>query len=164
MANNIQDLEILPCDAPVMLTPCRGIQMPKTEKEIAELEDLVVKMEEICAMRRGLGLSANQLGKSVMLFIMRDTLNGEFTVCINPSITRQGKEWVQSREGCLSAPGKSENKVRKAIIDVEYIDESGDVVKTTLKRLKAIVFQHELSHLHGEPFLSTGLTTRAETK
>ena len=70
----------------------------------------------------------------------------------NPVITRQSvKQTALSMgEGCLSVdedvPGYVERSYR---ITVKYQDENGDFQELKLEGYPAIVFQHEIDHLHG---------------
>lgn len=146
-----QKLEILNWDDKCMLTPCTNVTLLDDESFDA-VENLVTEMRELCAQRKGLGLSANQIGKSLRMFIMRTSINDDFEVCINPTIVRHGKDTVVSREGCLSAPDNPQVKLRWRVIDVSYLSGHGLVTKT-LKGTAAIVYQHEYSHICGIPFV-----------
>lgn len=95
----------------------------------------------------GVGLAANQVGETKRI-IMID--NGSFKhVFINPVITRRYGGTINSREGCLSFPGKLALVVRHKQIAMEALDVSGKKVSFKLKGLNAICIQHEVDHLDG---------------
>src|ERR1043166_3292349 len=76
----------------------------------------------------GLGLAANQVGKSLALFVVdlkhvpgwedKDSL-----VLINPALTGTDGESV-FEEGCLSLPGIREEIVRPEKIGVKFLDRN----------------------------------------
>lgn len=125
--------------------------------ELVEAQVLARKMIEWiwnnnCTMgaRVAVGLAAPQVGEPVRLFVMMpDPKRKKFITCINPTIERHGKEVVTEKEGCFSAPGVNFEAKRWAVIDVSYTDEKDKMLKRTLKRWEARIFQHELAHLDG---------------
>lgn len=95
----------------------------------------------------GVGLAANQVGETKRI-IMID--NGSFKhVFINPVITRRYGGTINSREGCLSFPGKLALVVRHKQITMEALSPTGEKVAFKLKGLNAICIQHEVDHLDG---------------
>ena len=95
----------------------------------------------------GVGLAANQVGETKRI-IMVD--NGPFKhVFINPVITRRYGGTINSKEGCLSFPGKQALVIRHKQITMEALDFFGKKVAFKLKGLNAIVVQHEVDHLDG---------------
>lgn len=95
----------------------------------------------------GVGLAANQVGETKRI-IMID--NGGFkAVILNPVITRRYGGQVNSKEGCLSFPGKLALVVRHKQITVEGYDTDWIPVAFKLKGVNAIVVQHEVDHLDG---------------
>ena len=53
-------------------------------------------------------------------------------------------------EGCLSLPNAEFSFPRYHKIKVKYFDESGSIIKETLEKFHAQIFQHELDHLLGK--------------
>jgi peptide deformylase len=126
--------------------------LPKFEfPEEVNLPELVNSMTELMLKYNGIGLSANQLGLSHRLFIMRTAPN--ITVCINPRLVDVGTEVALMEEGCLSYPGLHVKIKRAAHIKVRYQNINGEVITDKFTGLTARVFQHELDHMNGENFL-----------
>lgn len=85
---------------------------------------------------------------------MREGLTGA-RYCFYPKIISHGRDIEVKHEKCMSLPGKIVAAPRWRIITVEYINESGTLIKTTLKGLEARVFQHESDHLDGKLIIKT---------
>jgi len=108
----------------------------------------------------GVGLSANQVGYPLAIFIVKPTEKSTISVFINPKILK--KESVTGRkgkkkkptamEGCLSikriwAPVRRAEKVW-----LSYQDEKGNFHRQAFKGLMAVIIQHEMDHLNGVVF------------
>jgi peptide deformylase len=99
----------------------------------------------------GIGLSANQCGVFERVFVIG---TDQFQIaCINPRILRTSVEMNRSDEGCLSFPGLYLKIERPEWIEVEFLDENGEVKQMRLEGLTARCFQHELDHLNGIRFV-----------
>jgi peptide deformylase len=124
-----------------------------TRKEITEL---VARMRRIMHKANGIGLSANQIGLDLKMFIAEipDGQGGtKFYAVFNPKLEKAGDETVTYEEGCLSVPGKWGDVVRAKAIVVSGQDKSGKPAKIKAWGLLARVFQHELDHLNGKLFI-----------
>jgi len=98
----------------------------------------------------GIGLSANQVGLNLSVFIMG---NEEARLDIfNPTITGESKEKSNFNEGCLSFPGITLDIKRPISIEVEYFNNKGEKIETYLTGLTARIFQHEYDHMLGKTF------------
>jgi len=127
------------------------------EEDTAELQKLIKNM--IATMRNadGLGLAANQVGKSLALTVIdlkhvegmedRDAL-----VLINPVLIGTEGESV-FEEGCLSLPGIREEVIRPEKIGVKFLDKNLKEVEIEADKILARVIQHEIDHLHGKYFI-----------
>jgi peptide deformylase len=127
------------------------------EQDTAELQMLIKNM--IATMRNadGLGLAANQVGKSLALFVVDlKHIPGweekESLVLINPALTGSDGESV-FEEGCLSLPGIREEIVRPEKVGVKYLDKNLKEVEIEADKILARVIQHEIDHLHGKYFI-----------
>ncbi len=125
------------------------------EELTPELKEFVKHMVETMRTHEGIGLAANQVNLLKRVFVIDLQLVDErqdARAYINPRIlSRQGRE--VSEEGCLSIPDVRADVERAAVIEVEYQDLDGAVVRETLDGLVARVFQHELDHLDGILFI-----------
>jgi len=112
---------------------------------------LAKRLKMTMKLYAGLGLSANQCGVAERMFVIGTE---EFQlVCINPKVIDQGP-MIKDKEGCLSFPALFLNVDRPSWIEVEFIDESGNVNQVKLHGLSARCFLHELDHLNGIRYTS----------
>ncbi len=128
------------------------------EKNNQELQQLISDMFETMYESHGVGLAAQQINKTILLFVIdASPFAEEFPeakdfkkVFINAEIIRQeGKEW-EFEEGCLSIPGINEFVNRKSIIYISYYDE--DWVFHEEEKFEGIlarIIQHEYDHTQG---------------
>jgi hypothetical protein len=95
------------------------------------------------------GIASPQLGMVSPWFIACDTFKTH--VFRRPHIVKfYGKE-EYGIEGCLSIPDEKFEVLRHTKVDIEYLDEDGELRKMLVKRnaLLARVIQHEFDHLCG---------------
>lgn len=98
----------------------------------------------------GVGLSANQVGLDMRVFVMGV---GETKIAIfNPFIISYGKKEELFNEGCLSYPGIMLSIKRPTKITAAYQDETGKYIEQEFNGLTARVFQHELDHMNGTDY------------
>ncbi len=106
-------------------------------------EDLINHM----VVKGGLGLAAPQIGVTKRMFVMR--YRRGILVCINPEITRRGKEMIKDVEGCLSIPGHRIRVNRNKIIELTFTTLDGETDTLKMKGMDARCAQHEMDHLDG---------------
>ena len=97
--------------------------------------------------KKGIGLAANQIGRSEAIFIMYK--DNSIVTCINPSILWKSDEKTEVVEGCLSIPNKELKVKRYSKIIAQYTNFKGDTVVEKLSGIEAVCYQHELDHLNG---------------
>ncbi|MGC9603518.1 MAG: peptide deformylase [Minisyncoccia bacterium] len=120
-----------------------------------EIRALVKSMRETMKKADGVGLSANQIGLPLRLFVAQvPDAQGKpkFYAVFNPEITKISKEMEILEEGCLSVPeiwGPVERHYRLTLTGE---DMNGKKLKIKAWGLLARVFQHELDHLNGGLF------------
>jgi peptide deformylase len=108
---------------------------------------LIQRLKQTMLMHNGIGLSANQCGAEVRVFVIGTK---EFQLaCINPKIVKESVEISKMREGCLSYPGLFLFVDRHDTIEVEYVNEQGETVTQLMQGITAQCFQHELDHMNG---------------
>jgi peptide deformylase len=108
---------------------------------------LCQEMIQFMKSKQGIGLSANQIGINLRLFVMQ--VEGRTRFCFNPEIQEQGTELITMAEGCLSYLGKQCKLQRPDRIRVQYQDHRGSWIQDDLEGLESRCFQHELDHLNG---------------
>lgn len=120
----------------------------KESADIREIYETVANLFRELKEHNALGLSANQLGYDLSIFVMRmDPLP---PICVmNPTITKQrGHQF--SEEGCLSLPGVVVSVKRPYQVTVRGLNQYFKPVKHKLSGIWARVVCHEIDHLHGK--------------
>jgi peptide deformylase len=124
-----------------------------TKKEIA---NLLVNMRQIMRRANGVGLSANQIGLNLNMFVAEvPDAEGimKFYAIFNPKIEKKSGEIVTLEEGCLSVPGKWGHVPRAERVTLVGFDKNDKPIKIKAWGLLAQVFQHETDHLQGKLFI-----------
>tara|TARA_R100000306_G_C4327690_1_gene118559 strand:- start:316 stop:765 length:450 start_codon:yes stop_codon:yes gene_type:complete len=114
-------------------------------------QELISKMKKTMYQEGGIGLAAIQVGyqKRVAVIDVSRSQDQAFVI-INPSVVDFSEAHMESKEGCLSAPGKFGHPRRNQWIKIEYVCEHGKKQCKTFYNMKAIVIQHELDHMNGK--------------
>ena len=138
---------------PVLTIPNDILTTPteKVETYDDDLLQLIEDMKETMYAEHGIGLAANQVGKSLSLFVM-DVDGSGAKVFINPEIEEQDGE-SKIQEGCLSIPGAFVWSDRYERVRVRYYDANWDLHCDNFTGKEAICIQHEIDHLQGKLFV-----------
>lgn len=127
-----------------------------------QTKQLIADLKETMIQQDGLGLAANQIGKSFSIFCYNPRGVGveqEPVVVINPEIIKfEGQE--EREEACLSLPGIVEMLKRPAQVVLKGMTEDGKKIEIKASGLLARVFQHEIDHLNGMFFIDRLSATR----
>ncbi len=135
-----------------------------------ELAELIKNMRKMMYEANGIGLSANQIGLNIRLFvaqisdkpIKRDENNKvimppqeemKFYAVFNPKIIKFSDKKTSIEEGCLSVPRVYGVVERSEKITLVGQDKNGRKVKIKAVGLLSRVFQHETDHLNGILFI-----------
>ena len=121
-----------------------------------EIQELIVRMRRVMRQANGIGLSANQIGLDLSVFVAEipDPRGGtKFYAVFNPVIEKFGEEKAVAEEGCLSVHGKYGDVERTARITITGSDKNGRPLRIKAWSLLARVFQHEIDHLNGKLFI-----------
>lgn len=116
-----------------------------------DLDKFYESLKETMVRNNGFGLSANQVGWHVRMFIMGNPEDPEnIKACVNPKIVSIIDDTMDAyEEGCLSFPNLVCKVKRPKSIRVRYQDTRGETHSETLSGLSARIFQHETDHLNG---------------
>lgn len=126
-----------------------------------EIRTLVKDMLETMYAAKGVGLAAEQIGKTACICVIDVPKDAEKEACreenasvpmplvlINPEITVcEGKQ--RNEEGCLSFPEIGAPITRADKVTVTFMDLDGKRQAVTARGLLARAIQHEVDHLHG---------------
>jgi peptide deformylase len=122
-----------------------------------DIADLVSHMRRVMRAANGVGLSANQIGLNLNMFVAEvpdvDKGGTKFYALFNPKIEKKSDETGIFEEGCLSIPGKWGYVSRAERVTLSGFDKNGKPVKIKAWGLLAHVFQHETDHLQGKLFI-----------
>lgn len=118
---------------------------------VPEGEDVSALIDEMWAVMRagrGIGLAANQVGVLKRVIVLGvNGLNQEF---INPVITLRHGGQTNSKEGCLSFPGRRALMVRSRRVTLHGFTRDWKPIRRELRDLAAYCAQHEVDHLNGK--------------
>ncbi len=125
----------------------------KHSREVKEIDD---RIRQICQdmidtlheTDNGIGLAAPQVGLLKRIFVI-DLYDEEGPrIFINPEIIEtKGKQ--ESREGCLSVPGRWGDVERPAYVKVRAQNEKGERFELEAEDVLATCICHENDHLDG---------------
>ena len=122
------------------------------ETEPESRQELLDNMVETMKHYGGIGLSANQCGIPIRMFVFGD--NENYVPCFNPRIIETAGELIPIEEGCLTYPGLFVKIFRPDMVTATFEDENRELHKETFTGLVARVFLHEMDHMEGIDFTS----------
>ena len=98
----------------------------------------------------GIGLSANQVGKRVRMFVIGNAAEPEKgEAFFNPQVVASTEELDNLDEGCLSFPGIYVKIKRPKAIKARWQNSSGEWQESEFRGNDCKCFLHELDHLEG---------------
>lgn len=143
--------------------PVLRMKSQPVEKVTDELRILADRMIGLMYSAEGIGLAAEQIGRTEALFVLdippradQDKQgcpnNPGVTMPLaifNPEIIGASEETDEYEEGCLSFPGIQVTVTRPKEIVLRYLDRNGKEQTLNAKGLLARAIQHENDHLNG---------------
>lgn len=144
-------MDVVKAPAPVLRVKTKPVK--KITPELLKVVKEMIKLTKSFKDPEGVGLAANQIGRTERFFIAKHPKTGEFFAVFNPQILSRSEKTKVYFEGCLSIPDYYGETARSLSVKVEYMDEKGKKIKTTLRGILAWIFQHEVGHLDGELFM-----------
>ena len=140
---------LLEPEHPLLLTKLPEIT---ADTEPEDRKELLANMVESMKHYGGIGLSANQVGIPIRMFVFGD--NENYIPCFNPKILEYGGPEMPIEEGCLTYPGLFVKIYRPEWIVAQWEDENRELHKENFTELQSRVFQHEYDHMEGIDFQS----------
>jgi peptide deformylase len=116
---------------------------------------LIEDMAETMYNAPGIGLAANQVGKSqrvLVIDLQRPECEQGLIVLVNPQIVAADGE-ITYEEGCLSVPEFFATVKRFDQVTVRGFDEHQNLLEIQASGLLSIALQHEIDHLDGKLFI-----------
>ena len=124
----------------------------------SELLNTMDEMVKMMAQQNGVGLAAPQIGITQRFLVMMDPNTNEIYRMINPKILSKSDETCVMEEGCLSVLGADglpvySNVRRPSSVEVEWMNEHGEILRAQMAGTIARIVQHETDHLDGVLFI-----------
>ena len=133
---------------PILRKPC--VEVDPT-KDAPYILGLIEAMNETMRAEGGMGLAANQIGRSVRVFILKE--NETFREYINPQVVRMAELVAFEGEACLSIPGTSATTKRYKSLELVWFDRNGNRTTGSFEGVGAFAVQHEIDHLDGKLYV-----------
>ena len=130
-----------------LYTPVNKIENP-CSLSIKLLRD---KMLKIVRAERGDMITANQVGKSIALFIMKH--DSQWLTCLNPVVEWKSTDTQHLQETSISFPSITLKIHRPKTIIGCYYDLKGQSHTKTFSGESSMRFQHCVDLLHGKTFI-----------
>lgn len=125
--------------------------------------ELFERLKATMIEQRGVGLSANQCGINLSVFVIGfPTRPNEIIPVFNPKIMSYSDELTAEEEGCLSYPGMYLQVKRPESIRARFSNYEGKTITKNMSEFTAKVFQHEYDHMVGINFLSRASSVHVE--
>jgi len=134
-----------------------GIITDEIKKVIQEMEAATIDWEHSRDHEVGVALAAIQIDRPLRIIVIRRNHDNKddhnFTVFINPEITKYEGELVEDFEGCLSVTDVYGKVPRYSKVRVKALDINGREFRVTAEGFLARIFQHEIDHTQGIVFI-----------
>ena len=144
--------------AKVLRNPTEKFNFDSPQTDAKELQDgLIETMEKY----GGLGLSANQVGVDLSVFVMQTQDEG-IVAFFNPELVQISQETEMMKEGCLSFPDIYIMLKRPKVVVMDYQTVDGEKRSIQLEGIGARCVQHEIDHLNGIIFLQRASQLKIE--
>jgi peptide deformylase len=134
-----------------------GIITDEIKQIVSDMQAATIDWDQSRPHEVGVALAAVQIDRLYKIVIVRndynDKDNHEFTVFINPEITKREGEVKEDFEGCLSVPNVYGKVPRHTKVKVKALDLNGKQFRVTAEGFLARIFQHEIDHCNGTVFI-----------
>lgn len=134
-----------------------GIITDEIKQIVSDMQTATMDWDQSRPHEVGVALAAVQIDRLYKIVIVRndynDKDNHEFTVFINPEITKREGEIIADFEGCLSVPNVYGKVSRHQKVKVKALDLDGKEFRVTAEDFLARIFQHEIDHCNGVVFI-----------
>ena len=137
-------LNLVAEDHPVLRERCNEYVF--RPDRLDDAQQLASSLVETCKKNQGIGLSANQCGIKLRVFVMG--AGEDYVAHFNPKLIETEGE-SHMIEGCLSFPLLGLRITRPGTITVEYQDYKGVSHTAKYTGISARCFLHELDHMDG---------------
>jgi peptide deformylase len=136
----------------------KAVAVPAVDEKLRLLAD---EMLETMRSARGVGLAAQQVGRSERMCVIdipegcdepedelfNAPIRMPLKMCNPVIVALEGSQ--RDKEGCLSFPGIGGSLTRAAQVTVSYLDENNTPQMISARGFLARALQHEIDHLDG---------------
>lgn len=134
-----------------------GLITPEIKKVVEDMKNITLDWEDNRKHEVGVALACVQIGKLLKIIIIREDFenkeNRNFTVFINPEITKLEGELIEDYEGCLSIKDIYGKVPRYSKVKIKALNTNGQAFRVTASGFLARIFQHEIDHIKGKLFI-----------
>lgn len=134
-----------------------GVITQQTHNYINQMVAATLDWEASRNHELGIALAAIQIDLKLRIIIIRedfeDKNNKNFTILINPVITKYEGDIVEDYEGCLSIKDIYGKVPRYNKVRVKATDINGEETRLSADGFIARVLQHEVDHTNGKVFI-----------
>lgn len=134
-----------------------GLITDEIRQVVRDMQAATIDWDQSRAHETGVALAAVQIDRLYKIVVVRndynDKANHDFTVFINPEITKLEGELKPDFEGCLSVPDVYGKVPRHTKVKVRALDLNGKQFRVTAEGFLARIFQHEIDHCNGLVFI-----------
>jgi len=116
-----------------------------------DFQDYLDRMVKTMEVEDGIGLASPQIGLNKRVIVCKFGRKTE--ILLNPKIVKFYDTKIDTEEGCLSIPGVFGIVTRPKRVILEGFNRHGRRVQHDLKKMNAVVAQHEIDHLDGILFI-----------
>ena len=134
---------------PILRQPTIPVKL-ETAADRKHADIVALSLAETLSKTQGLGLSANQCGRTERMFAIN--MGEQIWTLINPEIVTKSDTFSDMAEGCLSYPGLYLKLKRPDNIKVKFQAINGEWIEQEFDGLTAVCIQHEIDHLDGKMF------------
>jgi len=124
---------------------------------VTDMEAATLDWEDNREHELGVALAAVQIAELKRVVVIREDFknkkNRNFTLFINPEITKLEGDIVEDYEGCLSIKDIYGKVPRYNKVKVKALDINGNEFRVTAEGFLARIFQHEIDHTNGKVFI-----------
>lgn len=133
---------------PILFKELQDVDIKNPQIDLKQTKE---DMVELMVSKRGLGLSASQVGIDYKVFVIGEDKENTM-MFVNPKVLSVSEETELDFEGCLSYPDVFLKMHRPTSVEASWYDEDGNPQTGNFEGYTARCFLHEFDHLHGVVF------------
>lgn len=117
-----------------------------------DAKDISEKLHVAMVKTGGIGISANQVGLDMKVFVINKIGDMPGKTFFNPELIGVSNQTTVMREGCLSYPGLWLMIKRPVTCALKYYNEDNEEIVEEFSGIPARVILHEYDHMVGQNF------------